>query len=69
MILIIGEQEIQDGIYKIKSLNENKEYEVKKEDLVEKMNELIAQNPTLLAKENKKEEEKQSDKHEWINEW
>jgi histidyl-tRNA synthetase len=37
LILIIGEQEIKDGIYKIKSLNENKEHEVKAADLVSKV--------------------------------
>jgi len=58
LLLIIGEQEIANGIYKIKSLNENKEIEVKKEELVEKVKELIEQNPVLLAKE--KEETKES---------
>ena len=31
LILIIGEQEIEKGIYKVKALNENKEYEFKSE--------------------------------------
>ena len=32
------------------------EYEVKKEDLVTKVNELVELNPVLLAKDEKKEE-------------
>lgn len=48
LILIIGEQEIKDGVYKIKSLNENKEHEVKSEDLIQKVKELIEANPVLL---------------------
>jgi histidyl-tRNA synthetase len=51
LILILGEQEIKDGIYKIKSLNENKEYEVKLDDLISKVKELSSANPVLLPKE------------------
>ena len=57
LILIIGEQEIQQGIYKVRSLNENKEYEFKKDNLVEGVSNLIAQNPKLLKKEENKEEQ------------
>jgi histidyl-tRNA synthetase len=35
LIMIIGEQEIKSGIYKVRSLNENQEYEFKKDNLVE----------------------------------
>lgn len=52
LILIIGEQEIQEGIYKVKSLNENKEYCYKLEELVSAVKELINKNPILLQKEN-----------------
>jgi len=41
LILIIGEEEIQKGIYKVRSLNENKEYEFSKEKLVEGVKDLI----------------------------
>jgi histidyl-tRNA synthetase len=61
LILILGEEEVKNGIYKIKSLNENKEYEVKLEELVNKVKELSAANPVLLPKEKeeaKAEEEK-----------
>jgi len=34
LILIIGEDEIKNGMYKLKSLNEKKEYEFKVEDLI-----------------------------------
>lgn len=56
LILILGEQEMADGIYKIKSLNENKEYEVQKDQLIERVKELIAANPVLLQKDDNKEE-------------
>lgn len=51
LILILGEQEIKDGIYKVKALNENKEYSFKENELIEKVKELIANNPVLLSKE------------------
>jgi len=51
LILWIGEQEIIDGNYKIKSLNEDKEYTFKIEELVEKTKELLVQNPVLLKKD------------------
>ena len=41
LILIIGEQEIKEGKYKLKSLNENKEYEFKVEDLIQKVGEVL----------------------------
>ena len=59
LILILGEQEIKDGIYKIKSLNENKEHEVKSDELIAKIKELIAANPILLPQEQKEEEKKE----------
>jgi len=34
LILIIGEQEIQEGIYKVKVLNENKEYSFQVNELI-----------------------------------
>ena len=34
LILIIGEQEIQEGIYKVKVLNENKEYSFPVKELI-----------------------------------
>ena len=44
LILIIGEQEIKEGKYKLKSLNENKEYEFKVEDLIQKVGEVLKNN-------------------------
>jgi histidyl-tRNA synthetase len=58
LMVIIGEQEIEKGIYKIRSMNENIEYEVSKDDLIGKISELVAANPILLAKDIKKEESK-----------
>lgn len=57
LILIIGEREIEEGVYKVRSLNEEKEYEYKKEDLIEGVKELIAANPVLLAKDKMAEKE------------
>lgn len=42
LILIIGESEIEKGIYKVRSLNENKEYEFTIDNLVEGVRELVA---------------------------
>jgi histidyl-tRNA synthetase len=50
LILIIGEQEIEKGIYKVKALNENKEYEFKSEELISGIKNLIKANPILLSK-------------------
>ena len=50
LILIIGEQEIEKGIYKVKALNENKEYEFKSEELINGIQDLIKANPILLSK-------------------
>lgn len=57
LLLIIGEKEIEQGIYKIRSMNEKKEYEVNKDELIDKVKELIAANPVLLEKDNKNKEE------------
>ena len=51
LILIIGENEIKNGIYKVKALNENKEYEFKIEDLIPKVLEILQNNQVLLSKE------------------
>jgi len=51
LILIIGENEIKNGIYKVKALNENKEYEFKVEELVPKVQEILKNNQVLLSKD------------------
>lgn len=51
LILIIGEQEIQDGIYKVKVLNEEREVSFKVEELVDQVKSLIKANPHLLSKD------------------
>ena len=61
LILIIGEQEIQEGIYKVRVLNENKEYSFPVNELLPRVQELIKANPVLLSKDQLKtsnEEEK-----------
>lgn len=51
LILIIGEQEIQEGIYKVKILNEEREVSFKVEELVAEAQKLVQQHPHLLSKE------------------
>ena len=58
LILIIGEQEIKDGIYKLKALNENKEYTFKVDELIEKVGEILQNNQKLLAKDQVKGDSK-----------
>ena len=59
LILIIGENEIKEGLYKVKALNEEKEYSFKTEDLVSEVEKLIEANPVLLPKEKVEEEKKE----------
>ena len=51
LILILGEKEMKEGIYKVRSLNENKEYEFKIDELVQTVSGLIEANPVLLSEE------------------
>jgi len=53
LVLIIGEDELEQGHYKIKVLNENKEYEIKVEELVEKVKEFVKKNHVLLTEDPK----------------
>mmetsp|Transcript_5601 Transcript_5601/g.9636 ORF Transcript_5601/g.9636 Transcript_5601/m.9636 type:complete len:452 (+) Transcript_5601:1329-2684(+) len=55
LILIIGEQEIKDGKYKVRVLNEEKEYEFKLEDLVPEVLKFVALHPRLLPKQKEAE--------------
>ena len=48
LVLLLCEKEIQEGIYKVKSLNENKEYEFKKDELIAGVKKLMEENPVLL---------------------
>lgn len=51
LIIWIGEDEVAEGIVKVKILNNKEEKKIKIEDLVPEMKELIAENPVLTAKE------------------
>lgn len=51
LIIWIGEDEVAKGVVKVKSLNTHTETEVKREELVEKIQELIKENPVLLSQE------------------
>ena len=65
----IGEDEVKRGIVKIKSLSKHEEYEIKREELLEKIVQIVADNPVLLPqalqqikggkKEDGKEEKKE----------
>ena len=48
LIMFIGENEVQQGVVKIKSLNKHVEYTVKREELLEKIVEYIREDPVLL---------------------
>ena len=48
LIIFIGENEVQEGVVKIKSLNKRVEYTVRREELLEKILEYIREDPVLL---------------------
>jgi histidyl-tRNA synthetase len=48
LVLWIGESEIQEGIVKIKNLNKHEEYILKREELTERIHEIVRDNPILL---------------------
>lgn len=65
----IGESELEQGIVKVKSLSYHEEYDVSRKDrFIERIQELIDQNPVLLsveeqeANKKKKANEKPQDK-------
>ena len=66
LILWIGEDEVAKGIVKIKSLNYHTEEFVPRENMIERVKELILLNPVLLSQA-KQEELKKDDstKDEW----
>ena len=45
----IGQSEIDDGVVKIKILNDATEEFVKREDMVRRVGELVKEHPVLLA--------------------
>jgi histidyl-tRNA synthetase len=49
LIMWIGGDEIVQGVVKIKSLNEKKEYVIDRNNMIEKIRELIEANPILVA--------------------
>ena len=60
LILWIGEDEVAQGVVKVKSLNQHEEFVLKRDEMIPKIKELIAANPELLpqalqAAEGKKE--------------
>lgn len=49
LILWLGESEVQEGVVKIKSLSKHEEYVLKREELKERIAEIVRDNPILLA--------------------
>jgi len=49
LVIWIGEEEVKNGVVKVKQLNSKEEEFVKREELVSKVKELIKANPVLLA--------------------
>ena len=47
----IGEDEIQKGLVKVKSLSFHEEYFIQRAEMIEQVRELIRQNPFLMSKE------------------
>jgi histidyl-tRNA synthetase len=51
LIIWIGEDEIAEGIIKIKILNDKNELKINREELVKEIGPIIESNPVLTAKE------------------
>lgn len=52
LVMWIGETELEQGIVKVKSLSYHEEYDVSRKDrFIERVQELIEQNPVLLSVE------------------
>jgi len=51
LILWLGEEEVAEGIAKVKSLNDHEEFKIERSDLIPRIKELIAANPVLLSQE------------------
>jgi len=48
LILWLGENEVQQGVIKIKSLSKHEEYVLKREELLEKIVDIVRDNPILI---------------------
>lgn len=61
LILFLGENEVKEGVIKIKSFNKHEEYTLKREELLTKIHEIVNDNPILLpqALQQKVEEKKE----------
>ena len=53
----IGENEVKEGVVKVKSLNKKEEYDIDRKMMVEKVQELVKENPVLLPQEKQEQEE------------
>ena len=51
LIMFLGEDEIAKGVVKVKSLNERKEYLIERPQMIEKVRELMVQNPFLRSQD------------------
>ena len=59
LIIWVGDDEIAKGVVKVKSLNKREEYEVKREEVCDKIKEIIADGNMVLLPEAKIEQKKE----------
>ncbi len=48
LILWLGETEVQDGVVKVKSLSKHEEYIIKREELKDRILDIVRENPVLI---------------------
>ena len=51
LILWLGENEVKEGVIKIKSLSKHEEYTLKREELLDRILDIVRDNPILLPQE------------------
>jgi len=50
-MLWLGENEVKEGVIKIKSLSKHEEYTLKREELLDKILDIVRENPILVPQE------------------
>jgi histidyl-tRNA synthetase len=51
LIMWLGENEIKEGVVKVKNMNKHEEYIIKREEMVERVRQLVLENPALLPQD------------------
>ena len=59
LIMWVGDEEIANGVVKVKSLNKREEYEVKRDEVGDKIKEIIADGNMVLMPQAKMEQKKE----------